>query len=112
MKTLPTRLHTASQEVFHADHSPTRVRQLHCVYRHYPLPLGAVAVHGIWGSPAVRYDHSGTQGDGETCDHRGAALAPGRLSGLIVGETQPSPLPQEADALLEREGRQWRRIGT
>jgi hypothetical protein len=75
MTTLPTRPHTASQEVFHAAHSSTRVRHLHCVSRHSPIPLGAVAVHGIWGSPAVRYDHSGKQGDGETCDHRCAARA-------------------------------------
>jgi glucokinase len=45
MTTLPTRPHTASQEVFHAAHASPRVRHLHCVSRHSPLPLGAIAVH-------------------------------------------------------------------
>jgi hypothetical protein len=80
MTTLPIRPYTASQEVFHADHASPRVRHLHCVSRHSPLPLGAVAGHGIWGRPAVRDDHSGTQGDGATCDHRCAERAPGCLS--------------------------------
>jgi hypothetical protein len=94
--TRPTRPHMASPEVFHADHASTRVRHLHCVSRHPSLPLGAVAVHGIWESLAVQYDHSGTQGDGGTCDHRGATRAPGCLSG--PRGHAPGPLSTPVDA--------------